>query len=414
MAVTEASRADTARTDVIVAGAGAAGLIAAIALARSGFTVSCVGPVRAAPNGRTVALFEGSLRFLRQVGLWDRFKADAQPIRAIRMVDDTAPFLPVPPILMEAREIGLDALGVNIENDRLVRGLAEAAAIQPGLTLSGALAASVTFAETAATVVDADGRRFDAALVIGADGRASKVRESARIASRSWRYAQVAITALVSHAKPHGEVSTEFHTRGGPCTLVPLAGTAESPHRSSLVWLMAPDEGDRRRALGDEVLARELEAQTRSVVGALKFEPARGFFPMSGLRVARLSGHRVALVGEAAHAFPPLAAQGLNLSLRDIAQLLATLEGARAEGRDLGLAASLRSFDRGRARDIALRTSGVDVLNRTIMTDFAPVDAARGVGAVVLRLVGPLRRALMREGIVPAGPRVPASRPSRP
>ena len=125
---------------------------------------------------------------------------------------------------------------------------------------------------------------------------------------------------------------------------------------------------------------------------------------MGGLRVNRLIGPRIALIGEAAHAFPPLAAQGLNLSLRDIAQLLATLKVARDRGQDIGAVASLHSYERGRRRDIALRTNGVDVLNRSIMTDFAPVDAIRGAGAIAVRLVGPLRRALMREGIMPPGP----------
>ena len=125
---------------------------------------------------------------------------------------------------------------------------------------------------------------------------------------------------------------------------------------------------------------------------------------MGGLRVNRLAGHRIVLMGEAAHAFPPLAAQGLNLSLRDIAQLLATLGDARARGLDIGSIDAVRPYERARHRDIALRTSGVDVLNRSIMTDFAPVDVARGLGAVALRLVGPLRRAIMREGILPPGP----------
>jgi len=122
------------------------------------------------------------------------------------------------------------------------------------------------------------------------------------------------------------------------------------------------------------------------------------------LRVNRLVGHRIVLIGEAAHAFPPLAAQGLNLTLRDIAQLLVTLEAARTKDEDFGTLPALVSYERGRRRDIALRTSGVDVLNRSIMTDFAPIDAIRGAGAIAVRLIGPLRRALMREGILPAGP----------
>ena len=401
--------AEASRADVIVAGAGAAGLLATIALAKAGFSVICVGPVEVAPNGRTVALFEGSLRFLRQIGAWDRFAPVAQPIKAIRMIDDTGAFLTVPSLLLESREIGLDALGCNVENDRLVRGLLDEAAGLANVTLTRTLVATISYTEAAVEVTDADGRRFQAALVVGADGRRSPVRDSARIAARNWRYPQVAITALLSHGAPHQGVSTEFHTRGGPCTLVPLRGTAEHPHRSSLVWLMSPREGERRRALDDQSLALELRNQTRSVVGDVALERERGFFPMSGLRVNRLIGHRVVLIGEAAHAFPPLAAQGLNLSLRDIAQLLATLQVAREEGREIGSLDALRPYERGRRRDIALRTSGVDVLNRSIMTDFAPVDAARGAGALAVRWIGPLRRALLREGIVPPGPAVPRS-----
>ena len=394
----------TAEADVIVSGAGAAGLAAAIALAKDGFSVVCAGPIDTRPTGRTVALFEGSLRFLRQLGLWARFEAAAQPIAAIRMVDDTAPFLPVPPLLLEAREIGLDALGANVENDRLVQGLADEAASLPALTLTRTLLQTITFADDAVTARDDAGQVFRARLIVAADGRRSPARESARIAVRSWRYPQVAITALLGHRKPHHGVSTEFHTRGGPCTLVPLQGTPAHPHRSSLVWLMSPREGDRRRALDDAALALELQKQTRSVVGRIVFEEARGFFPMGGLRVNRLIGHRIALIGEAAHAFPPLAAQGLNLSLRDIGQLRATLAAARDAGVDIGSIDALGSYERGRRRDIALRTNGVDILNRSIMTDFAPVDAVRGLGAIAVSLIGPLRRALLREGIMPAGP----------
>lgn len=396
----------TATADVIVSGAAASGLAAAVALAKAGFSVICAGPIDATPTGRTVALFEGSLRYLREIDVWNRFADRAQPIKAIRMIDDTAPFLPVPELYLEADEIDLEALGANVENDRLVRGLADEAASLPGITLTHSLLKTIDFSTDAVTVEDAEGQRYAATLIVAADGRRSPARLAAHIAARTWRYPQVAITALLGHRKPHNGVSTEFHTRSGPCTLVPLQGTDEHPHRSSLVWLMNPREGDRRRALDDETLALELQHQTRSTVGRITLEAARGFFPMGGLRVNRLIGPRIALIGEAAHAFPPLAAQGLNLSLRDIAQLLATVKAARDRDQDIGAVASLHSYERGRRRDIALRTNGVDVLNRSIMTDFAPVDAIRGAGAIAVRLVGPLRRALMREGIMPPGPLV--------
>lgn len=389
--------------DIIVSGAGASGLAATIALARAGFSVVCAGVSDTPANGRTVALFEGSLRHLKATGVWPRLAPDAQKIRAIRMIDDTGLRLPVPPLTLDAAEIGLDALGANIENDKLVAALLAEARSLPNVRLTGRLAKSFAFSDDSVVMTDAEGTTRSR-LVVAADGKRSPVRLAAGIGARAWTYRQVALTALLSHRKPHGELSVEFHTRGGPCTLVPLRPSAEHPHRSSLVWLMDPRQAERRLALGDDALAVELQRQTRSIVGRIAFGPARGHFPMGGLKVNRLVGHRVALMGEAAHAFPPLAAQGLNLSLRDIAELVATLAGARREGVDIGALDALRPYERARRRDIALRTSGVDVLNRSIMTDFAPVDAARGAGAVALRLIGPLRRAIMREGILPPGP----------
>lgn len=390
--------------DVIVSGAGAAGLSATVALARAGFSVLCAGKSETKPNGRTVALFEGSLRFLREIGVWHRFADDAQMIRAIRLIDDTGLRIPVPPLTLEASEIDLAALGANVEVHRLVAGLLAEAEALPNVTLTGTFLEDISYERDHVAVRDSEGLEATARLLVAADGRKSPARVAAAIGARAWSYPQVALTGILGHRKPHGGYSTEFHTRNGPCTLVPLQGTEEHPHRSSLVWLMAPSEAERRRALSDEALAIELQHATRSIVGRISFEAARGGFPMGGLKVVRLVGHRLALVGEAAHAFPPLAAQGLNLSLRDIAQLRVVLEEARDGGADIGALDSLKPYERARRKDIAVRTDSVDILNRTIMTDFAPVDLARGAGALALRLVGPLRRAILREGILPPGP----------
>ena len=390
--------------DVIVSGAGAAGLAATVALARSGFSVLCAGKSDTKPNGRTVALFEGSLRFLREIGVWHRFADDAQMIRAIRLIDDTGLRIPVPPLTLEASEIDLAALGANVEVHRLVAGLLAEAEALPNVTLTGTFLEDISYERDHVAVRDSESLEATASLLVAADGRKSPARVAAGIGVRAWSYPQVALTGILGHRKPHGGSSTEFHTRNGPCTLVPLKGTAEHPHRSSLVWLMAPREAERRRALTDEAMALELQHATRSIVGRISFEAARGGFSMGGLKVVRLVGHRLALVGEAAHAFPPLAAQGLNLSLRDIAQLRVVLEEARDGNVDVGALESLKPYERARRKDIAVRTDAVDILNRTIMTDFAPVDLARGAGALALRLVGPLRRAILREGILPPGP----------
>jgi 2-octaprenyl-6-methoxyphenol hydroxylase len=389
--------------DVLVAGAGAAGLSAAIALNLAGFTVACVGHVDRRANGRTVALFEASLRFYKALGLWPRFRDAAAALEKITMIDATNARFRAPSVSFAAREIGLSAFGANIETDVLVDRLAAIAGESPDLVLYEGMIEDIAFNPHAIDAVLADGRRVAAKLVVAADGRNSLVRTKAGIGARSWTYPQVALTVLLAHAKPHRNVSTEFHTRAGPCTLVPLRARADKPDRSSLVWLMSAPEADRRRALAPDALAREIEAQVGGLLGAMELDGPCGYFPMAGMSVGSLFGPRIALIGEAAHVFPPLAAQGLNLSLRDIAALVETLEDARAQGMDIGGTAALKSYGAARRRDISLRTNGVDILNRSLLMELLPVDLLRGAGLVAFSMIGPLRRALMREGVLPHG-----------
>jgi 2-octaprenyl-6-methoxyphenol hydroxylase len=390
-----------AKADILVAGAGAAGLSAAIALSMSGFSVLCAGPTDTNVNGRTVALFEGSLRFFRSLGLWRHLYPQAGPIEKIRMIDATGSALPIPPVEFSAREIGLEIFGANIENNLLVAKLSEIAETIPDLTRhDGFLTDIIAEADTQHAVLD-NGTSVETKLIVAADGRKSLARSKARIAARSWTYPQIALTLLLAHAKPHQAISTEFHTRSGPCTLVPLPASKNDPHRSSLVWLMSKAEAERRQQLDDKALADEIERQVHGVLGPMRLDSPRGFFPMAGMRVSRLVGHRTALVGEAAHVFPPLAAQGLNLSLRDTAMLVDCLENARAAGRDIGTAQSLAAYQTSRHADVSLRTNAVDVLNRSLLSDFLPVDLIRGAGLLAFNLIGPFRRAIMREGVLP-------------
>jgi 2-octaprenyl-6-methoxyphenol hydroxylase len=401
------------QADVLVAGAGAAGLSTAIALAQAGFSVFCAGPIDRRPNGRTVALFEASLRFYKSLGVWQRFRGKTAPLAKITMINATGPRFKVPTLSIAAAEIGLSAFGENVENNVLADGLAHIASTTPNLVLHEGMISDICFGDETVCATLANGHRVTALLVAAADGRMSLARTKAGIGTQSWTYPQIAYTALLSHAKPHRNVSTEFHTRSGPCTLVPLRPIEGKPNRSSLVWLMSTEAAEHRRSLPETDLAREIEEQVDSLLGTMEIDGPGGFFPMVGMKANRLACHRVALIGEAAHIFPPLAAQGLNLSLRDAAALAEILEDARVLGADLGAAQTLKTYEGARRSDVFIRTNGIDILNRSLLMNNFPVEFLRSAGVIAFSMIGPLRRALMREGVLPHGnlPRLMRERP---
>lgn len=383
--------------DVAVAGAGAAGLACALALAREGARVALVGAHGPAADGRTVALLDGSVRFLRALGVWDALAPHAAPLAELHIVDDTGSLFRPPPARFKAGEIGLDAFGRNVESARLVETLRQAARSTPGLTLFESDAAECRPGESEALLRLADGRIAGARLVVGADGGRSRLRAGSGIRVKEWSYPQGAITTLLAHEHPHRDVSTEFHTRQGPFTLVPLPGG----HRSSLVWVTGAAAAGRLAGLDDAALAVAVERQAHRLLGTMRVDGPRGLVAMRGLSVATPVAKRLALIGEAAHVFPPIGAQGLNLGLRDAASLRDAVRASLRDERDPGSAAALAGFARSRRRDTALRTAAVDWLNRSLLADLVPVDALRGLGLLAMSSIGPLRRIVMREGVLP-------------
>ena len=387
--------------DVLVVGAGAIGLVLGIGLARAGFATAVIGPAALERPGRTVALLDGSVRLLEQFGLWSALAPEAAGMRAMRIVDATGSLFRAPPVTFRAADIGLDVFGFNVQGGLLEASLRRAAEAQVGLTLDTGLAADCMYGQDRAVVTLADGAQASAPLLIAADGRQSLARKQAGIGVRVRTYPQVALTALLSHRAPHDDISTEFHTRKGPCTLVPLPAAGSQPNRSSLVWVMDPVEAKRRRNLGPADLAIEIERQSDRLLGPVVVESPLGAFPIATSVSRRLVGNRLALTGEAAHALPPIGAQGMNLSLRDVDRLVSLLIDARGSQQDIGSPAVLERYTQSRAGDVGLRALGVDLLNGSLLAHNPIADAVRGTGLNLLDASGPLRRWVMRQGLAP-------------
>jgi 2-octaprenyl-6-methoxyphenol hydroxylase len=225
-------------------------------------------------------------------------------------------------------------------------------------------------------------------LLVGADGARSPSRDFAGISTKDWDYPQTAITAMFTHERDHQDIATEFHTREGPFTLVPLPG-----FRSSLVWMMKPEKAERLLKLDKTEFTRLVEKQAHHMLGRMTLESERGQVSMRGMKVETAARNRVALVGEAAHVFPPIGAQGLNLGLRDVQSLIDSV------GNEPSFDAALKAYASDRARDIGTRTQGVDLLNRSLIAGILPADFARGIGLVALQTISPLRKLAMRAGM---------------
>ncbi|PTM42924.1 UbiH/UbiF family hydroxylase [Bosea sp. 124] len=386
----DSAQVDIARVDIAIVGAGAVGLAAALALAESGRSVAVLGPMQAPRDGRTIALLDGSWRLLAEFGLTDILADRSAPLNVMRLVDDTGSLFRQPPVEFRASEVGLDAFGWNVENAELVEALAAKVRENAAIRLVPGLVSEIAEDASGVTLAGEGFLPLRASLVVGADGRRSRVRAAAGIAARDWHYPQSALTAIFAHRRDHREASTEFHTRKGPFTLVPLPG-----RRSSLVWLLDPQEADAVAALDDAAFARRVETQAHSLLGAMRLDGPRGRVPMAGLSVERFGAGRMVLIGEAAHVFPPIGAQGLNLGLRDVL----ALREAVADAADPGDASVIAAYDRARTADVRLRTGAVDALNRTLLTDLLPADLLRGAGLLALSRIGPLRRLAMRQGL---------------
>lgn len=315
----------------------------------------------------------------------------------MRLVDDTRRLIRSPEVKFSSDEIGMEAFGYNIENRLLMVAMEARAAELPNLVRIDDEAQSVSADESSVTVTTKQGQSLVASLVVGADGRHSLCREAAGIGVKRRELGQSALTLNVTHTRPHGNCSTEFHTESGPCVFVPLPG-----NRSSIVWVAKPDEAARLQSLDDDALALAAERQSHSILGKLTVSPGRHIFPLAIENPDHLAARRIVLVGEAAHVLPPIGAQGLNMGLRDAADLAEIVRDTLLAGADPGSDAVLKRYAGARRADVFSRTFAVDMANRTLLSDFLPAQSFRAAGMHLLDRIGPIRRLAMREGLSPS------------
>jgi len=386
--------------DIAVVGTGPAGLAAALALAHGGSRVALIGPALPPQSPqpldtRTAALLESSIDMLKALGVWKALLPHAAPLKAIRIIDATGSLFRAPDVEFRASELGLDAFGYNIANSVLVEVL-YAKAADSVAALYPATVKRVEFAPSHVRL-STQGAQISARLVAGADGRNSICRKAAGIAASEQAYGQAAIATSFTHRAPHCGHSIELHRRGGSVTTVPLTDQAAS----SVIWIDGTEEIEAVMRLDAESFAAALQDRLEGLLGQVEEVGARAQFPVTRLAAETLAGRRTALVGEAAHILPPIGAQGLNLGLRDAATLADCVAVALAHGGDPGSDDVLSAYDRARKVDVLTRTYGIDLLSRSLLSGFLPLQAARGIVSHGLNALPPLRRLVMRIGMMP-------------
>lgn len=390
--------------DIIIAGGGIAGLTAAAAFGKAGFSVLCVDPAplvtdRDAQGAdlRTTAFLQPARAFLDAAGLWDRLASHAMPLETMRIVEagGSAPEARLSRDF-QSSDLGDLPFGWNLPNWLLRREIAARIAEMPDVQFVTGASATGVFTRTGeARVSLSTGERLRCRLVIAADGRDSSLRQAAGIGVRTTRFGQKAMAFAVTHPIPHGNVSTEIHRTGGPFTLVPLPDHEGRPS-SAVVWM---ERGAEAAALCEmDVPDFEAAMTDRSahLLGPLSLASRRTIWPIIAQHATALAAERLALVAEAAHVVPPIGAQGLNMSLKDLSILLDLVVAAPD---DLGSAAMLERYHRTRIADIRTRVAGITALNQTSIASARPLRDLRAAGISALHGLAPVRRALMHLGL---------------
>ncbi|QQA43094.1 UbiH/UbiF/VisC/COQ6 family ubiquinone biosynthesis hydroxylase [Pelagovum pacificum] len=387
-------------SDILIVGGGLNGPALALALAGAGFTVTLVdsqtAEVHRDPDfdGRSYALALTSQRLLRRIGVWTALADDSQPMLDIKVTDGRAGEGPSPFFIhFDHAEIEEGPMGYMVEDRHLRPALLDAIAANDHIRhVGGVTVVSQETGPAGATVTLADGKVLKARLLVGCDGRSSGTARRAGIGRTGWGYGQTAVVCAVAHEQPHNGVAHQFFMPTGPLAILPLKG-----NRCSIVWSESEERAADLLALDEAAFLDALRPAFGSFLGEITLAGARFGFPL-GLSLADdFIADRVALVGDAAHGLHPIAGQGLNAGLRDVAALADVLGDARSRGEDIGTAPVLRRYRQWRRFDTASLAMATDGFNRLFSNDNPLLRAARDIGMGAVNAVPGLRRAFIRE-----------------
>ena len=400
------AKGGTLRTDVLVVGAGFVGGTLSCALAAGGMDVIAVEHADPSANlrpefdGRVSAVALACKRLLDGVGLWTGMAADCAPILDIRVSDkDSLCFLHY-----DHQDGGGEPFGYMVEN-RLFRQvlLERLRKLKRVRLLAPASVATIERHSAGVEAVLADGRQVKARLVVGADGRGSATRQAAAIKLTKWSYRQTAIVCTVAHEKPHNFIAHEHFLPSGPFAILPLTG-----NRSAIVWTERRDLAPAIMELDETEFLDELGHRLGDFLGSLEVVGRRWAHPLSLQYAATATARRLALAGDAAHGMHPIAGQGLNMGLRDVAALAEVLTDARRLGLDIGDTEVLARYARWRRFDNFLMLAMTDILNRLFSNDFRPLVLARDCGLAAVNRLPPLKKLFTRQamGLIGDSPRL--------
>ena len=391
----------TDRSDILIVGGGLGGPALALALAGAGFGVTVVDALGetvrrdAGFDGRAYALAIASVRLLRNIGVWDRVADRAQPINEIKVSDGRAGEGPASPfgLHFDHAEIEEGPMGHMLEDRFLRRALLDAMGENSAITrISGKAVTAQEISSRGATVTLETGRRLSAQVLVGADGRGSGTALRAGIHRTGWGYGQTALVAAIAHERPHHGIAHQFFMPPGPLAILPLPGNI-----SSIVWSESDTTAARFAALDDAAFMEVLRPRFGDFLGPIRLKGRRFTYPL-GLSLAdSFISDRLALVGDAAHGMHPIAGQGLNAGLRDVAALAQVLDEAARRGEDIGAQDVLARYQQWRRFDTATLAAATDLTNRLFSNDNPFLRLGRDLGMGAVNAIPGLRRGLIRE-----------------